>query len=73
MTSADFFLYNSYSERLADVLNNHGQINVHPKFAVFNSKSLGKRRADEIDDGNCALVCIYVINSLNIYSLSSLM
>ncbi|CAO3703336.1 unnamed protein product [Rhizopus stolonifer] len=38
---------NSNIEKLSDVLNNHGQINVRPNHVTFTSnKTLGKRQAD---------------------------
>ncbi|KAG1515028.1 hypothetical protein G6F52_009775 [Rhizopus delemar] len=47
---------NSNIEKLSDVLNNHGQINVRPNHATFiSSKALGKRQADQINDGDPTL------------------
>ncbi|KAI8880266.1 hypothetical protein K501DRAFT_302375 [Backusella circina FSU 941] len=47
---------NSNIEKLSDVLNNHGQINVRPNHVTFTSnKTLGKRQADQINDGDPTL------------------
>ncbi|KAI9271279.1 hypothetical protein EDC94DRAFT_656157 [Helicostylum pulchrum] len=47
---------NSNIEKLSDVLNNHDQIKVRPNHVKFTSnKTLGKRQADQINDGDPTL------------------